>query len=146
MRSLSVRQRRAAQLAVVVLTTCLVFAQATSAFAAWSTQGSGSAAGAAATMPTGGEPSGTVSGTSVSLSWPVANLSSGAPVAGYVISQFNEDTGSPASTGAGCSGVVTSTSCTELSVPVGSWTYTVQPVQLNWHGGTSAESAAITVS
>ncbi len=145
MKSRTIRQRRIAQLTCAVV-AALVFAPTTQAFGAWSIPGSGAGAGAAATMPTGGEPSGSSSGTSVALSWPVARLSSGTAVSGYVISRFNEQTGAPASVGAGCSGIVTTTSCTELSVPAGTWTYTVQPVQANWSGGVSPESAAVTVS
>jgi len=73
------------------------------------------------------------------------SLSSGAPVAGYIINRYNALNGAAATVGAGCSGIVTTTTCTELSVPSGSWIYTDTPVQLSWMGTPSPASAAITV-
>ena len=43
--------------------------------------------------------------------------------------------------GSGCNGVVAATTCTEQSVPAGTWVYTETPVQLNWTGGASPDSA-----
>jgi hypothetical protein len=129
----------------ISLAVALALGRAAPASAAWSGSGSGSGAGAAAVMPTGSAPHGTVSGTSVTVSWSVATLSSGTAVAGYVVSRYNASTGAPATVGAGCSGVVTTTSCTELDVTAGSWVYTDKPVEVNWSGGQSADSASVTV-
>jgi hypothetical protein len=123
----------------------LTLAPDSAALAAWSAQGSGSGAGAAAVMPTGSAPTGRASGTSVTIIWPAATMPSGTAVAGYVISRINTATGSAATVGAGCGGVVTATTCTETSVPAGSWAYTDTPVEVNWSGGQSAESATIVV-
>jgi hypothetical protein len=121
----------------------LTLAPVSAASAAWATQASGSGAGAAAVMPTGSAPTGSASGTSVTINWPAATMSSGVAVAGYVISRINTATGSAATVGAGCGGVVTATTCTETSVPAGSWAYMDTPVEMNWSGGRSAESATI---
>ncbi len=115
------------------------------ALAAWSAHALGSAAGAATVMPTGSAPAGRVSGTSVIVSWPVATFASGAPVAGYVVMRFNAVNGTPATVGSSCSGVVATTTCTEASVPAGSWIYTETPVQLNWTGGQSPDSTTVVV-
>jgi hypothetical protein len=131
---------------VGAIAALLMLTPASVAFAAWSTRATGSGAGAAATMPNGVVPSGSVSGTSVTLSWPTADLSSGAPVAGYVISRYNAANGSPTTVGASCSGIIATTSCTEQAVPTGSWVYTVTPVQGNWSGAASAPSAPLSVS
>ena len=96
-------------------------------------------------MPTGAAPTGSATGSSVTIRWPAVTLSNGAPVGGYVISRFNALDGSAAIVGAGCSGVVTTTTCTEQSVPAGSWIYTDTPVLLSWTGGASPASAPIVV-
>lgn len=113
--------------------------------ASWSVVGTGSAAGTAAFMPAGAEPVGSVSGSSVAVRWPAVTLSNGAPVAGYMISRFNSVTGAAATVGPGCSGVITTTTCTELLVPAGTWVYADTPVQVSWTGGQSPASAPIVV-
>jgi hypothetical protein len=118
---------------------------ATGVLAAWSATGTGRAAGAATTMPTGAQPSGGATGSSVTIRWPTATFANGGAVAGYVINRFDAATGAAATVGAGCSGVVTTTTCTELSVPPGTWIYTDTPVQLSWTGGQSPGSAPIVV-
>ncbi|HEX6489406.1 MAG TPA: hypothetical protein VF137_11130 [Candidatus Dormibacteraeota bacterium] len=113
--------------------------------AAWSAPGSGAATAAAAVMPTGTAPAASASGSSVTVSWPAATFQNGAAVAGYVIKRYNAINGSVAAVGSGCSGIVTTTSCTEQSVPSGAWIYTDTPVQLTWTGGESSPSNSITV-
>jgi hypothetical protein len=133
-------------LVAVVLSVPLALAPASAALAAWSAQGPGSAAGAATVMPGGAAPSGGAAGASVTITWTAAKFPSGTPVAGYVIKRYNASTLAPATVNAGCSGVVTTTTCTEQSVPAGMWVYTDTPVQLAWTGGPSPDSAPITVS
>jgi len=113
--------------------------------AAWGAGGSGRGSALAYTMPTGGQPSVGASGSSVSVRWPAATFPDGHSVAGYVIRRFNAVNGTEATVGAGCSGVLTTTTCTELNVPAGSWIYTDTPVQDNWTGGQSLASTAVTV-
>jgi len=120
--------------------------QVSPASAAWSAPGSGSGAGAAATMPTGTAPHATVSGTSVTVTWSAAKFASGVAVAGYTISRYNASTGTQASVGASCSGVITTTSCTEAGVTAGSWVYTDTPVEVNWTGVQSPDSTSVTVN
>jgi hypothetical protein len=122
----------------------LIFVSA--ADAAWSSGGSGAASSLSYTMPNGGKPTASVSGTSVTVVWPAALFPDNQSVAGYVISRFNASNGNEASVGASCSGTVTGTTCTELNVPIGSWTYTDTPVQHGWTGGQSVASVAVTVT
>lgn len=137
--------RRALYLLAGGLVVASTLGPASSAFAAWSGQGSGSGAGAATVMPTGSTPTGTAVGTSVTVSWTAATLADGGPVAGYVLKRYNSTSGSPATVGASCSGVITATSCTESSVAAGTWVYTDTPVDSNWTGGQSPDSAAVSV-
>jgi hypothetical protein len=130
-------------LAIAIVAT-VALAVPSVAWATWSSSGSGAASGAAATMPTGAAPGATAGTSSVALSWTAVTLSDGAPVTGYVITRYNQS-GTSYTVNANCSGVVTTTSCTELSVPAGTWTYTDTPVVANWTGGESQRSAAVIV-
>jgi hypothetical protein len=114
--------------------------------AAWSAGGSGKASASAYTMPAGGQPTVVASGTSVTVRWPAALFPSGQTVAGYVIQRYAATGGAPATVGASCSGTVTTTTCTELNVPAGTWVYTDSPVQDNWTGGPSPSSASVSVT
>lgn len=114
------------------------------AFAAWSAGGSGSGGAAATTMPTGSAPAGSASFTTVTISWTPVTMADGAAVQGYVIARYNATNGTQATVGASCSGVVTTTTCTETSVPAGTWIYTDTPVEQGWTGGASAASNTIT--
>jgi hypothetical protein len=139
------RVRRRAWVALSGLAFTLSLAPASAAFASWSAPGPGSGAGAATVMPSGSAPTGVVGGTSVTVSWVASTLPGGSPVGGYVVGRVNAVTGVPATVGSGCSGVIATTSCTEASVPAGTWAYTETPEQLNWRGGTSPQSAPIVV-
>jgi len=114
--------------------------------AAWTTGASGPAAAGATTMPAGAQPVGGATNGAVSIRWPAVAMSNGVAVAGYVVRRFDAASGAEATVGAACSGVITTTTCTEQSVPVGMWIYTVTPVQLSWSGAQSPPSSPITVS
>jgi hypothetical protein len=116
----------------------------TAAFAAWATSGAGAAAGAATTMPSGAAPSGTPGTGSVTLTWSSVTLTDGAAVTGYVIKRYDSN-GTSYVVNASCAGVVATTSCTEQTVPAGTWSYTDTPVAGSWTGGESARSAPVTV-
>lgn len=115
------------------------------ASAQWSVAGAGPGAAAATTMPNGATPSAAAGGSTVRVSWAAVTMGSGAAVSGYVIHRYNAINGGQATVGAGCAGVVTATTCTELSVPSGSWIYTDTPVLANWAGGESSPSSPVSV-
>ena len=68
----------------------------------------------------------------------------GQSVTGYTVKRYNA-AGVAQTVGAGCSGTLTTLSCTESSVPAGAWTYTVTPSLDSWLGAESPRSAAVTV-
>jgi hypothetical protein len=142
---ISTRLRASAVLAALALPLPFALAPASNAFASWSAQGPGEAAGAATVMPTGGTPVVRVAGSSVTVVWPTSTLPGGAPVGGYVIDRYNAVTLAQATVGSACNGVVAATTCTEQSVQAGTWVYTVTPVQLSWTGGASPDSASVVV-
>ncbi len=116
-----------------------------SAHASWSVGGPGTASSLADTMPSGNQPTAVLSGTSVTLTWATASLPGVHPVAGYVIERINASTGAPVAAGPNCGGTITTTTCTESSVPAGRWDWTDTPVQHNWTGGQSPASGPVTV-
>jgi hypothetical protein len=112
--------------------------------ATWTSSGSGAAGSVAYTMPSGSQPSVSASGSSVSLRWAAALFPDNLGVAGYVIKRYDAN-GTAVTVGASCGGVVTTTTCTELDVPPGTWIYTDTPVQDDWAGGESP-GTPVTVS
>jgi hypothetical protein len=126
---------------IVVLATV---AHASTAVAAWTAGGNGSAAAKAYAMPAGSQPSASVANRDVTVSWP-ASVLGGSNVAGYTVRRY-DSTGVAQTVGAGCSGTITGLSCTESAVAPGSWRYTVTPVQAGWRGAESPQSTAVTVA
>jgi hypothetical protein len=113
------------------------------AYAAWSGNSNASAQVQAATMPSVSAPVASATGHTVSLSWGAATLL-GQSVTGYTVKRYNA-AGATQTVGSGCSGTLTGLSCTESSVPAGTWTYTVTPSLSAWVGAESATSAAVTI-
>ncbi len=140
------RCRRVPWLIAAALAVPLALGPAAPATAAWSAVGTGGSAAAASVMPTGSAPSGSAVGSSVTVSWTPVTLTDGASVAGYVITRYNKVTGTPGTVGSACTGIVTTTTCTENSVPPGTWIYIDTPVVINWTGGESPGSAPVVVS
>jgi hypothetical protein len=135
-------------LCVTAAAAIIAVALPQAASAAWSaeTGSAGPARSAATTMPSGNQPTATVAtqaGSTVDVSW--AASSGGAPVAGYEVRSYDATTGTPRTVGDSCAGVVAGTSCSETSVPDGSWRYSVIPRQQAWIGAESPLSEPVTV-
>ena len=80
-------------------------------------------------------------GSVATVSWAASTLADGAAVDGYLVNRYNA--GNTAQTvNAGCSGTIAGLSCTETSVPDGTWKYTVTPVVGQWRGTESAPTTA----
>jgi hypothetical protein len=116
-----------------------------SALAAWSLSGVGGAAGGATTMPAGTAPSGAGGANQAALSWSAAELPGGSTVEGYIVHAYDAASGALESVAGGCAGLVSTTSCTATAIPAGTWLFTVTPVQNNWTGSESPESAPVEV-
>ena len=145
MRSKGRPGRWAVVVASVPLVSMLALGPSPSAVASWSSSGQAEAAGAAYMMPSGGTPVAGASGGAVTVSWSAAQFPSGAQVAGYLVTRYDAGTGGVSTVTGGCSGIVTSTSCTDGPVPTGRWVYTETPVQLSWSGVPSPLSAPVTM-
>ena len=115
------------------------------AYALFTAAGSGTSSASASTVGAGQQPTASASGGSVTVSWAQATLAGGTPVAAYSIKRY--DANSVAQTvNASCSGTIAALTCTETSVPSGTWTYTDTPLQNSWHGAESPKSAQVVVS
>jgi hypothetical protein len=79
----------------------------------------------------------TQTGANIAVSWSAATMGAGAAVQGYAVTRSDGTTvcGSPT--------LVTTLSCTDSSVPSGTYTYTVKAVYNSWSA--AATSSAITV-
>jgi hypothetical protein len=123
----------------------LVLLAALPAFAgaSWQSPGNGSGYSKAQALPSGNQPTATASGRNVSLSWTAAGGQ--VPVTGYAIKRYDTD-GVSQALGAGCSGTITGVTCTEQGVPAGQWRYSVTPLNNNWRGSESAQSAAVAIA
>jgi hypothetical protein len=133
-------RRLPGSLLAVILAACAVPG---AAYAAWSDTGAGSVQAQAATMPTGSAPAVSAAGHSVAVSWSAGALL-GQSVTGYTVKRYNAG-GIAQAIGSGCSGTIAGLSCTESSVPAGTWTYTVAPLLHAWTGTESAASSAVTI-
>lgn len=117
------------------------------AHAAWlSADGSGSAQATATSVGGGNTPTASASGSSVTVSWAASTLAGGTAVSGYQVKRYAALGEALQTTGAGCSGTVTTLTCTETGVAVGSWKYSVTPIRDNWTGAESSKSSAVTVA
>ena len=113
--------------------------------AAWQSPGSGAQSARAITLPAAATPSASVSGREVTVSWSASTLPGGGAVAGYVVRRYSTG-GVLQTTGSGCSGTVATTSCTESSVPPGTWRYAIAARQADWTGAEGGQSDAVAVA
>jgi fibronectin type 3 domain-containing protein len=142
---------RSARLTILCL---LMFAvSAAPAAARWTALGSGTGSGASASMPAGNQPSGSIAGQSVTVTWTQSTFL-GSQLGtygggGYIVKRYAAGGSTPTTPNASCattiSGAGTTLQCVEAGVPYGSWQYRVTPVLNTFSGATSAASAAVAV-
>lgn len=126
-------------LSLAVLAACIMPG---AALAVWSGDGLASGRVAAATIPAEPAPTVTATGRSVTVSWPAGTVQAQG-VTGYTVKRYN---GAVAQTvGSGCAGTIATLSCTESSLPAGTWTYTVTPSLYAWIGSESPQSSPVTI-
>src|SRR5947209_1490001 len=117
------------------------------AFAFWaSTDASNPAVAVADSIQAGNTPAVGLSNQDVTLTWTATTTASGASVTGYTVARYTASSGGTrtAATG-GCSGTVTVLTCTEQSVPNGTWYYAVTPIISQW-SGTESGRGSVTVT
>lgn len=126
---------------VIALATAL--ALPTGASADWGASGAGDNYSKARSLGPGNTPTASVASRRITVSW--SPTEGDVPVAGYIVRRYSTG-GVEQATGADCAGVATGTSCTETSVPPGTWRYSVTPTRQNWRGAESPQSATVTVA
>jgi hypothetical protein len=139
-------QRKRVRALVVLTAIIAVFATAAGvAFAYWTAPGSGTSAATTGTLnpPTGVTGAQTPGTGSVDVSWSAP--ATGATPSGYYVTRTDAGDNTVAACGTSASTTTASTSCTDTSVPLGSYTYTVVAVFHSWTA-TSAPSATVTVA
>jgi IPT/TIG domain len=112
------------------------------ASASWLSSALGSGRAAAQNVSAGNQPTVQANGSSVTVSWSASTLSGGGAVAGYQVKRYDSSNVLQA-IGPNCAGTIAGLTCTETSVPNGTWKYSVTPVQGSWSG---AESPMTTVT
>jgi hypothetical protein len=140
--------------ALALIATGLLFgASAQPALAAWTSSASGSATGKAQQLTSVAEPTLSVGGQQVTVTWDQVSVQGSQVGAlaggGYTVTRYATGSSTPITPAAGCAGTQSGSaaqlSCTESSVPEGSWRYTVTPLLRNWRGSESALSASAVV-
>jgi hypothetical protein len=131
--------------AILIGTAIAAAALPAAASAAWLHSGTGTPTAKAVSMPTGNTPTASVSNRSVTVSWSASTMPGGGAVSGYTVKRYDTN-GNAQTIGSGCTGTIAALTCTETSVPGGTWRYTVTPVKGNWSGGASSQSSNATVS
>lgn len=135
--------RSARAFALVVVAAALVGLVAAPAQARWTaTSAPGTARAVAMTLPAIDAPVAILTGPDVELSW-----SAGTAVAvdGYEVVARDTVGGGPRTVGGTCAGTVTTLSCTDADVPIGSWEYSIVPRLRLWTGPPSPVSAPVDV-
>ena len=146
--------RRSSRSLLVSLGALILVAPASPARAYWGELGAGAGAGAAAMMPAGNQPSGSVSGQTVTVSWPqssfLASTLGSYGGGGYAVRRYATGSSIAVTPNASCdttiNGAGATLQCVEAGVPFGSWQYAVRPVLNTFTGAESAKSAAVGVA
>ncbi len=138
---------------LLCLTAGLLLAPAAPADAYWLGAGAGAGSGPTATMPAGNQPSASVAGLAVTVTWPQSSFlgSSLGTYAGggYTLRRYASGGSTPITPNASCattiSGAGATLQCVEAGVPYGAWQYAVTPVLNTFTGAASTKSPAISV-
>jgi hypothetical protein len=127
------RLRRLPAVAAVLVLLSL----AGGAWAYFTSHGTGTASASVGSINPPSNVTGQQTGADIKITWSAATLSSGGSVQGYRVMRSDNTTicGSPT--------LVTSPSCTDTSVPNGTYTYTVTVVYHSWTASATSGSIAI---
>jgi hypothetical protein len=134
------------RLTVVGVVLFVVVGLPSIAWAVWLASGSGSANAQADQVPDGDQPTVSLSGHNVTVTWPAAQFDDGTDVASYTVARYDAVSGVPQTIGPGCTGTISALTCTETAVPAGDWVYAVTPIQQNWVGAEGPDSDDVTVN
>lgn len=141
------RPRRHARVAGVVAAALVISWGGPAANAFWQTLSNNAGVAIADSIPAVAAPAASVSSGAAAVSWLQGTTAAGRPVAGYTVARYASATGGTrVAAGGGCAGTITTLTCTEASLPAGTWYYTVTPVLGAWAGVESARSGGATAA
>jgi hypothetical protein len=127
---------------VASMATLLLALLPASALAGWKDGASGSGSANATRLAAAGQPTASISNRSVTVRWTIP--ATGPPATGYLVRRYDAS-GNAQTIGAGCSGTITATTCTEAAVPQGTWRYRVTSTRARWRAPESPASAPVSV-
>lgn len=135
-------RRRASRVVAALACSLAVLASSSWAAAAWTSPATGAGTASSTTVPAGPQPTVSVVGRNVTVTWPTTTLTSGDAVSGYRVRRYAAS-GQAASVGSSCASVQTVLSCTEAAVAPGSWAYRVSALAGSWSGAEGAAGTAV---
>jgi hypothetical protein len=130
--------------AFLALSAIVTLAIGGTAAATWMAGNAANSKGRSVTMivPAGSQPVAGATGAAVSVTW---SATTDPPATGYVVRAYDAASGVERSVGTSCGGVVAALTCTESSVPDGTWRSSITPRVHAWVGSESARSDPVTV-
>ena len=129
---------------VVVASVATLLCLCGLAFGAWTGIVDGTATARSQSLA-GNQPTGTPTGGDVLVSWTASTFSDSTAATSYTVRRYQAVTGTEQTVLSGCAGSVAATTCTESSVPAGSWQYTITPKYADWTGAESTKSDVVVV-
>jgi hypothetical protein len=96
-------------------------------------------------MPAGSSPTTARSNRNVQVTWAAVTIPGGGAVDSYRVKRYNTS-GVEQTIKANCDVVISTTTCTEIAVPPGTWRYAVAPRLGAWQGPYGPTSADVTVT
>jgi hypothetical protein len=138
------------RLLVLVFAAAALLSIGTAAWAYWSTTGTGTASSTTATLnaPTNAAATATAGSRTVSVTWTGSTLSTSQPAQGYYLTRINNsDSTSSGACATSPAALLTATSCSDLTVPDGTYHYLVTAVYHSWTAiGGSSNSVAVSAA
>ena len=114
--------------------------------ATWASPGTGRGYASADVAPLGKQPTVSVSGRNVTVSWAASRFADGTSVNAYLVGRYDAVTNAAATVGAACAGSIASLTCTENEVTPGSWYYRITPKHQSWVGSEGPASSTVVVA
>jgi hypothetical protein len=137
--------RRRSRSIVIALVVAALTCAGPAALAAWNFSGDGNGRSRAISMPAGSTPTASVSNRNVQVTWAAVTMPDGGAVDSYLVKRYNTS-GAEESINGACDVVISTTTCTESTVPPGTWRYAVAPRLGSWQGPFGPASADVSVA
>ncbi|MET3203659.1 UNVERIFIED_ORG: hypothetical protein ABIB21_000434 [Arthrobacter sp. UYEF13] len=139
--------RRQVRVAGIVAAALVISWGGPAASAYWQTLSSNDGRAKADSILAVVAPTASASAGAATVSWAQGATAAGKQVSSYIVARYSSATGgTKVAAGGGCSGTITTRTCSEAALPSGTWYYTVTPVLGSWAGQESARSTGVTIA